>query len=136
VSHARAQIRQQVATLLTAAVGSRVYINPHEDIAADQMPAYVITTPDETIENLMNRRERTLTVQVECIGIGIDEADDITVNVENALDDSSLGNLVTDWALSSTLFTFTRDQAKQIASAKLTFSCKYMTSMTDPTVIV
>lgn len=138
MSHARRQIRDQVVTLLRAVVGERVLVNPHETIADDQLPAYVVTTPDETIssDGPMNRRERILTVVVECLGIGADEIDDLAVSVETTLDDPTLGNLVADWALQSTVCAFQRDQARQNGSARMTFICRYMTSTDDPTVIV
>lgn len=142
MSHARQQIRQRVADLLAAAdhLEGRVFVNPHNNFADDQLPAVVVTTPQETIDSLMGgRKEHSLIVAVEIIAMSNEVADDLdqlASEIEVALASDSLGDLVTDWRHISTAIQFDKGRAQVAGSAKLGFSCLYDSLLADPDTII
>lgn len=99
-NHVRQQIREAVATLVTglSSTGSNVFQTRTRPLADAQLPALLINTNEEQIENtitigLPNRQQRTLTVSIEAVvksaSGGDDALDTVIKEVEAALGASS-----------------------------------------------
>jgi hypothetical protein len=135
--HARRQIRERVRALLEAreSLSGRVWINPRANFSDEMLPAVIVTAPSESIDTPFDRKDHSLSVLVEIIVASdapADDLDGLATEVEIALSDSSLDDLVTDFRHIATAIAFDSQRRVVAGSAKLSFTCQYQTGLFDP----
>ena len=144
----RKLIRKQVVALLKnrTDAGPRVFANATTPQWDNELPAILVYPRSEPVSEYAQapkELERDLTLEIEIYAEGpeIDEEgnpptgksledilDDMTVQVENALDfDDTLGGTCDESILTNTEFDFEGDGGQPLGSARLTFSVTYLT---------
>jgi len=146
MSHVRQQIRDYFESELTglSTTGSNVYASRVYPIASPQLPALLIYTQNEVIDDSSfgtvsaNRAQnRTLTVIVEGYvraTTGFDDTlDNICKEIEiEVLDDPSLGGLVTNTELASADAGYSGEGDQPVGTIRLTFEVQYRTLTGQP----
>ena len=143
MKHPRTLIREAVATLLSANLpkvdaritASRISIHRSTPLFAGKLPAVLIYTRDERIEEQPNAdpglRRRLLELSVEIIASGdaaAEEADTLAQAVEAVLDaDETLGLLVEGTRLTRTEVDQGGDGDTPVLAARLSFEVSYWT---------
>ena len=146
MSHVRQQIRDQFVTLLTAGVtlvSSRVYATRVYPLTQAKLPAITVTIGSEssglmTMGATMGSKslDRTVDIAVsvyENATASLDSAiDAIAVQIEEAIGaDFTLGGIAKESVLTSTSIDFSGETEQPVGIATLTFSVRYVTSLTD-----
>lgn len=146
MSHVRKQIRDQFVTLLTAGVplvSNRVYATRVYPLTQAKLPAITVTSGSEssglmTMGATMGSRslDRTVDIAVsiyENATASLDSAiDAIAVQIEEAIGaDFTLGGIAKESVLTSTSIDFSGETEQPVGIATLTFSVRYVTSLTD-----
>ena len=146
MAHVRKQIRDQFVTLLTAGVSlvsSRVYATRVYPLTQAKLPAITVTIGSEssglmTMGATMGSKslDRTVDISVsvyENATASLDSAiDAIAVQIEEAIGaDFTLGGLAKESVLTSTSIDFSGETEQPVGIATLTFSVRYVTSLTD-----
>ncbi len=146
MSHVRKQIRDQFVTLLTAGVtlvSSRVYATRVYPLTQAKLPAITVTIGSEssalmTMGATMGSKslDRTVDIAVsvyENATASLDSAiDAIAVQIEEAIGaDFTLGGIAKESVLTSTSIDFSGETEQPVGIATLTFSVRYVTSLTD-----
>ena len=146
MSHVRKQIRDQFVTLLTAGVtlvSSRVYATRVYPLTQAKLPAITVTIGSEssglmTMGATMGSKslDRTVDIAVsvyENATASLDSAiDAIAVQIEQAIGaDFTLGGIAKESVLTSTSIDFSGETEQPVGIATLTFSVRYVTSLTD-----
>lgn len=146
MSHVRKQIRDQFVTLLTAGVtlvSSRVYATRVYPLTQAKLPAITVTIGSEssglmTMGAMMGSKslDRTVDIAVsvyENATASLDSAiDAIAVQIEEAIGaDFTLGGIAKESVLTSTSIDFSGETEQPVGIATLTFSVRYVTSLTD-----
>lgn len=146
MSHVRKQIRDQFVTLLTAGVtlvSSRVYATRVYPLTQAKLPAITVTIGSEssglmTMGATMGSKslDRTVDIAVsvyENANASLDSAiDAIAVQIEEAIGaDFTLGGIAKESVLTSTSIDFSGETEQPVGIATLTFSVRYVTSLTD-----
>ena len=146
MSHVRKQIRDQFVTLLTAdvtLVSSRVYATRVYPLTQAKLPAITVTIGSEssglmTMGATMGSKslDRTVDIAVsvyENATASLDSAiDAIAVQIEEAIGaDFTLGGIAKESVLTSTSIDFSGETEQPVGIATLTFSVRYVTSLTD-----
>jgi len=146
MSHVRKQIRDQFVTLLTAGVtlvSSRVYATRVYPLTLAKLPAITVTIGSEssglmTMGATMGSKslDRTVDIAVsvyENATASLDSAiDAIAVQIEEAIGaDFTLGGIAKESVLTSTSIDFSGETEQPVGIATLTFSVRYVTSLTD-----
>ncbi len=146
MSHVRKQIRDQFVTLLTAGVtlvSSRVYATRVYPLTQAKLPAITVTIGSEssglmTMGATMGSKslDRTVDISVsvyENATASLDSAiDAIAVQIEEAIGaDFTLGGIAKESVLTSTSIDFSGETEQPVGIATLTFSVRYVTSLTD-----
>ena len=146
MSHVRKQIRDQFVTLLTAGVtlvSSRVYATRVYPLTQAKLPAITVTIASEssglmTMGATMGSKSMDRTVEIavsvyENATASLDSAiDAIAVQIEEAIGaDFTLGGIAKESVLTSTSIDFSGETEQPVGIATLTFSVRYVTSLTD-----
>lgn len=146
MAHVRKQIRDQFVTLLTAGVSlvsSRVYATRVYPLTQAKLPAITVTIGSEssglmTMGATMGSKslDRTVDISVsvyENATASLDSAiDAIAVQIEEAIGaDFTLGGIAKESVLTSTSIDFSGETEQPVGIATLTFSVRYVTSLTD-----
>ena len=146
MAHVRKQIRDQFVTLLTAGVtlvSSRVYATRVYPLTQAKLPAITVTIGSEssglmTMGATMGSKslDRIVDIAVsvyENATASLDSAiDAIAVQIEEAIGaDFTLGGIAKESVLTSTSIDFSGETEQPIGIATLTFSVRYVTSLTD-----
>ena len=146
MSHVRKQIRDQFVTLLTAGVtlvSSRVYATRVYPLTQAKLPAITVTIGSEssglmTMGATMGSKSMDRTVDIavsvyENATASLDSAiDAIAVQIEEAIGaDFTLGGIAKESVLTSTSIDFSGETEQPVGIATLTFSVRYVTSLTD-----
>ena len=146
MSHVRKQIRDQFVTLLTAGVtlvSSRVYATRVYPLTQAKLPAITVTIGSEssglmTMGATMGSKslDRTVDIAVsvyENATASLDSAiDAIAVQIEEAIGaDFTLGGIAKESVITSTSIDFSGETEQPVGIATLTFSVRYVTSLTD-----
>ena len=141
MSHVRTQIRQAVVTELTTAttlftniVSSRVYSFANADMPVCNV---LIDTEDvEPVTMCANMLQRTAALATEIYHKAADNLDtlldDLCVQVEKTLSDTTLGGLVESMVLQQSVFSFSGEGDQPYGTAVLTWEVVYTTSIDDP----
>ena len=146
MSHVRKQIRDQFVSVLTAGVtlvSSRVYATRVYPLTQAKLPAITVTIGSEssglmTMGATMGSKslDRTVDIAVsvyENATASLDSAiDAIAVQIEEAIGaDFTLGGIAKESVLTSTSIDFSGETEQPVGIATLTFSVRYVTSLTD-----
>lgn len=146
MAHVRKQIRDQFVTLLTAGVSlvsSRVYATRVYPLTQAKLPAITVTIGSEssglmTMGATMGSKSLDRTVEIavsvyENATASLDSAiDAIAVQIEEAIGaDFTLGGIAKESVLTSTSIDFSGETEQPVGIATLTFSVRYVTSLTD-----
>ena len=143
MAHIRKQIREAVKTKLTGltTTGSNVFETRVYNLKASNLPALLISTPDETssIGTFPTPRplERVLELNLDGFAKSTANLDDtldlISEEVETALTtDITLGGLTKDIFLKSTKSDVSGEGKQPIGIVKMIYECRYMTTETTP----
>ena len=142
MAHVRKQIRDRIASTLTSGVSlvsNRVYASRVYPLAEAKLPAITVYTGAE-ISNRLNMGlsdlNRSLSVEVDiyvrATGTFDDDVDAIAVQVEEAIaGDFTVNGLAKEAVLTGTDIQFSGDAEQPIGVAKLTFTVRYVTALTD-----
>lgn len=142
MAHVRKQIRDRIASTLTSGVSlvsNRVYASRVYPLAEAKLPAITVYTGAE-ISNRLNMGlsdlNRSLSVEVDiyvrATGTFDDDVDAIAVQVEEAIaGDFTVNSLAKEAVLTGTDIQFSGDAEQPIGVAKLTFTVRYVTALTD-----
>lgn len=141
MSHVRQQIREAAATVLTglATTGSNVFKSRVRVLSDDDLPALIITTNSETIDDSSvdgSLLYRTLTVSVRGVAkvtAAIDDTlDTIAAEVETTLTAESLGGLVKSITLESIEIEIDDTLDRPAGSIVINFQAIYLTAPGTP----
>ena len=142
MAHVRKQIRDRIASQLTsnvALVSSRVYTSRVYPLTEANLPAITVYTGSEISSRLnmgVGDLNRSLTVDVDlyvrATATFDDDVDAIAVQVEEAIaSDFTVNGLAKEAVLTGTDIQFSGDAEQPVAVAKLTFTVRYVTALTD-----
>ena len=143
MSHARQQIRNAIATLVTglSTTGSNVYASRIYRLQASELPALLVYTESETStrSHMQNALERNLSVRVEGIAKATADLDDtldtIAQEVEAALGGQSPAG-VEELVLEGTDMTLNGDAEQPVGSVVMEYLVRYRTTETAPETIL
>ena len=142
MAHVRKQIRDRIASQLTSnvsLVSSRVYTSRVYPLTEANLPAITVYTGSENSSRLnmgVGDLNRSLTVDVDlyvrATGTFDDDVDAIAVQVEEAIaSDFTVNGLAKEAVLTGTDIQFSGDAEQPVGVAKLTFTVRYVTALTD-----
>jgi hypothetical protein len=142
MAHVRKSIRDRFVSTLDSnvtLVSNRVYANRVYPLTDASLPAITVYTGSETSSRYnvgITDLNRELTVEVDiyvkAISTFDDDVDAIAVQVEEAIaSDFTVNSLAKGATLVSTEINFSGEAEQPVGIAKLTFSVRYVTSMTD-----
>ena len=142
MAHVRKQIRDRIASELTSnvsLVSSRVYTSRVYPLTEAKLPAITVYTGSEISSRLnmgVGDLNRSLTVDVDlyvrATGTFDDDVDAIAVQVEEAIaSDFTVNGLAKEAVLTGTDIQFSGDAEQPVGVAKLTFTVRYVTALTD-----
>lgn len=142
MAHVRKQIRDRIASQLTsnvALVSSRVYTSRVYPLTESNLPAITVYTGSEISSRLnmgVGDLNRSLTVDVDlyvrATATFDDDVDAIAVQVEEAIaSDFTVNGLAKEAVLTGTDIQFSGDAEQPVGVAKLTFTVRYVTALTD-----
>ena len=142
MSHVRKQIRDRISEILASGVtlvSGRVYPSRIYPLSEDNLPCVAVyTSSEESGLRTMGTVtiERQLLTSVDAVVRVSDSFDDdvdaLCVQIEEAIAaDFTLSGLVKDIVLSSTEIDFDSDAERPIGIARLTFACRYVTTVGD-----
>ena len=145
MAHARKQIRDAVGAALIAAAtvaGARVHLSRVYPLQAANLPALRIYTTDEaseTDERTMGADPQMLRKQLLIVeGVlkqtaDIDDAmDELAAEVEIALAENMLGDLIKDIVIAGTNLDINADGEQPVGVVTMSYEVLYMTTTTDP----
>ena len=143
MAHLRTQIRDRIVTVLTglATTGAGVYKSRVFAVSSDNLPCILVYTGDEVSEPVNmsgdRRYERTVTVKVEALTMGVDGHDDqldqIGLEVEAAINaDVELNGLAEDSRFISFETDFSDQGELPLARATISIEVDYEHLESDP----
>ena len=143
MSHARQQIREAVATLVTGltTTGSNVFQSRVYHLQASELPALLVYTNSETVErsHMTTGLVRELTLRVEGIAKALADIDD-TLDTIGAEVEAALGGQepagVEDLVLQSADVTINGEGEQQVGAIVMDFLVRYRTDQADPETIL
>ena len=143
MSHARQQIREAVATLVTGltTTGSNVFQSRVYRLQASELPALLVYTNSETVErsHMTTGLVRELTLRVEGIAKALANIDD-TLDTIGAEVEAALGGQepagVEDLVLQSADVTINGEGEQQVGAIVMDFLVRYRTDQADPETIL
>lgn len=138
MSHARQQIRESVAALVTGltTTGTKVFQSRMRPQAESKLPCLLVTTNDEQIDSASvgNLQQRSITLVIRGIAMGgatlDDTLDQIALEVETAM--------ASDYrsALEKIEIDFDDELEKPIGSISLTYKTTVITASGNPGVML
>lgn len=142
MAHVRKQIRDQVASVLSASVSlvsGRVYASRVYPLTDAALPAVTVYTGAEssalvTMGTITLQRDLSITVDayVKSTTTFDDDVDALCVQIEDAIGaDFRVNGLAKDIVLSSTEIDFSSEAEQPVGVARLTFTVRYVTSISD-----
>ena len=142
MAHVRKQIRDRIASTLTSSVSlvsSRVFASRVYPLTQAKLPAITVYTGSEVSNRLnmgVSDLNRSLSVEVDiyvrATNTFDDDVDAIAVQVEEAIAaDFTVNSLAKEAVLSGTDIQFSGDAEQPIGVAKLTFTVRYVTALTN-----
>mgnify|MGYP005723894337 FL=1 len=142
MAHVRKQIRDRIASTLTSSVSlvsSRVFASRVYPLTEAKLPAITVYTGSEVSNRLnmgVSDLNRSLSVEVDiyvrATNTFDDDVDAIAVQVEEAIAaDFTVNSLAKEAVLSGTDIQFSGDAEQPIGVAKLTFTVRYVTALTN-----
>ena len=141
MAHARTQIRNAVVAALTglSTTGARVHASRMRP--TDALPALLITTDAEVIEQGAQRRQmRTMDIVVRGLAKGGDGVDDtldqIALEVETAMQSSAIAALAAPCVLSRVDIEFDDALEKPVGMVVIAYRAVYFTQAGAPAVTV
>jgi len=143
MSHVRQKIREYFEAHLTGltTTGSNVYASRVYPLTNAKLPALLIYTQSETVEESSFSKKRVQTRSLEVIVEGYvraistfdDVIDTICTEVETqVLDDPELGGLAINTELSSVTAMYSGEAEQPVATVNLTFTVQYRTETGQP----
>ena len=143
MSHARQQIREAIATLVTGltTTGSNVFRSRVYRLQASELPALLVYTNSETVErsHMTTGLVRELTLRVEGIAKALANIDD-TLDTIGAEVEAALGGQepagVEDLVLQSADVTITGEGEQQVGAIVMDFLVRYRTDQAAPETIL
>jgi len=142
MSHVRQQIREAAATAVTGltTTGTRVYQNRQHALAESKLPCLLVNTDGEEIEGLLSNAPDTLDRNLELkiravakVSANLDDAlDTMAAEVETALGNTTLGNLLKKPLLLQGIEIEMEQGDKPVGIATLKFNANYMTVANAP----
>lgn len=143
MSHARQQIREAVATLVTGltTTGSNVFQSRVYRLQASELPALLVYTNSETVErsHMTSGLVRELTLRVEGIAKALANIDD-TLDTIGAEVEAALGGQepagVEDLVLQSADVTINGEGEQQVGAIVMDFLVRYRTNQAAPETIL
>lgn len=143
MSHARQQIREAVATLVTGltTTGSNVFQSRVYRLQASELPALLVYTNSETVErsHMTSGLVRELTLRVEGIAKALADIDD-TLDTIGAEVEAALGGQepagVEDLVLQSADVTINGEGEQQVGAIVMDFLVRYRTNQAAPETIL
>ena len=143
MSHARQQIRDAVAALLTGltTTGSHVFQSRVYRLQASELPALLVYTNSETVErsHMTSGLVRELTLRVEGIAKALADIDD-TLDTIGAEVEAALGGQepagVEDLVLQSADVTINGEGEQQVGAIVMDFLVRYRTNQAAPETIL
>ena len=142
MAHVRKQIRDRIASVLSTSVTlvkRRVYASRVYPLTEDKLPAVTVYTGSENSNRLnmgVSDLNRSLTIDVD-IYVRMtqtfdDDVDAIAVQIEEAIaNDFTVNGLAKEAVLTGTDIQFSGDAEQPVGVAKLTFTVRYVTALTD-----
>lgn len=142
MAHVRKQIRDRIASVLSTSVTlvkRRVYATRVYPLTEEQLPALTVYTGAENSNRLnMGKTDlnRSLTIEVDIYTRTTksfdDDVDAIAVQIEEAIaNDFTVNGLAKEAVLTGTDIQFSGDAEQPVGVAKLTFTVRYVTALTD-----
>lgn len=143
MSHARQQIREAVATLVTGltTTGSNVFQSRVYRLQASELPALLVYTNTETVErsHMTSGLVRELTLRVEGIAKALANIDD-TLDTIGAEVEAALGGQepagVEDLVLQSADVTINGEGEQQVGAIVMDYLVRYRTNEAAPETIL
>jgi hypothetical protein len=142
MAHVRKQIRDRIASVLSSNVSlvkRRVYASRVYPLTEDNLPAITVYTGSEVSNRLnmgLKDLNRSLSIDVD-LYVRVtktfdDDVDKIAVQVEEAIaNDFTVNGLAKEAVLTGTDIQFSGDAEQPVGVAKLTFTVRYVTALTD-----
>lgn len=142
MAHVRKQIRDRIASVLSSnvpLVKRRVYASRVYPLTEDNLPAITVYTGSEVSNRLnmgLKDLNRSLSIDVD-LYVRVtktfdDDVDKIAVQVEEAIaNDFTVNGLAKEAVLTGTDIQFSGDAEQPVGVAKLTFTVRYVTALTD-----
>ena len=142
MAHVRKQIRDRIASVLSSNVSlvkRRVYASRVYPLTEDNLPAITVYTGSEVSSRLnmgLKDLDRSLSIDVD-LYVRVtktfdDDVDKIAVQVEEAIaNDFTVNGLAKEAVLTGTDIQFSGDAEQPVGVAKLTFTVRYVTALTD-----
>lgn len=142
MAHVRQQIRDRVASIITASatlVKRRVYKSRIYPLTEGNLPAVTVYTGQE-VSSLQTIGSRTL---MRNLDVAVDvyvrvtenfdrDVDNIAVQIEEAIaNDFTINGLAKEAVLTGTDIDFSGDTEQPVGIARLTFSIRYITAIND-----
>jgi len=142
MSHVRKSIRDRVESVLSSAVSSvsgRVFASRVYPLTGPELPAIAIYTNSESsglqtmgTRTLMRDLSLNVDAYVRVTDTFDDSVDALCVEIEEAIAaDFTLNGLVKDTVLTSTEIDFDGEADKPVGVTRLTFTIRYVTSISD-----
>jgi hypothetical protein len=142
MSHARQQIREAAATLLTGltSTGSRVYQSRIYTLRDTDLPCLLINTDDEQDVTLgpgeNSAQERSLQLSIRCVSKQVADLDDkldtMLAEVETALGNQTLSGKAKAMQLESISIELSDELEKPVGIATAVFRITYYTATGTP----
>ena len=137
MSHARQQIREAVATLVTGltTTGSRVFQSRFYRVQASELPALFIYSTDESIERETIGTgpylRRELSIRIEGMAKALDNLDDTLDTIGEEVEDALGGQLpagVDDFRISSVSIDYSGEGEQPVGVIRMDFVARYQTA--------
>lgn len=137
MSHARQQIREAVATLVTGltTTGSNVFQSRFYRVQASELPALFIYSTDESIERETIGTgpylRRELSIQIEGMAKALDNLDDTLDTIGEEVEDALGGQLpagVDDFRISSVSIDYSGEGEQPVGVIRMDFVARYQTA--------
>lgn len=143
MSHVRQQIREYFVTQLTglSTTGSNIYSSRIYPLGSAKLPAVIVYSQSETIDELAFSNKRTQIRSLELAVEGYvratssfdDTLDTISSEIEQAiLDAPTLGGLAKNTQLSSVEAMYSGDGEQPVGTIRLIFNVQYSTETGQP----
>lgn len=140
MSHARQQIREAVATLVTGltTTGSSVFQSRFYRVQASELPALFIYSTDESIERETIGTgpylRRELSIRIEGMAKALDNLDDTLDIIGEEVEDALGGQLpagVDDFRISSVSIDYSGEGEQPVGVIRMDFVARYQTAEDD-----